>query len=485
MRNRKQRLAAGPQLDRDASTTSTDAQLAHARDLAEFISASPVSYHAAEEGARRLAAAGFVRQDETEAWDASPGGHYLVRGGALCAWWVPEQAGPGSAFRIVGAHTDSPGFKLKPNPNSSAYGFAQVDVETYGGLLRNSWLNRELGIAGRVTTLDGEVHLLRTDALMVIPQLAIHLDRSANDGLTLDPQRHLHPVWALGEGDLFQVIADAAGVEPDQIAGTDLYAFDTQAPQIISNTFLAAGRQDNLVSVHAGIAALCTAVAGVGVAAVPETAPHERRRFRRGATPAQTPAQTPARPATGADTVAPFVHGDIAVFAAFDHEEVGSATTTGVSGPLLEAVLRRTAQALGADEDGFYRMLARSSCVSSDVGHSINPNYPEKHDPDHYPVLGRGPIIKINASQRYASDAVGESLWLRACQAAGLPTQEFVSNNAVPCGSTIGPLTATRLGITTVDVGIPLLSMHSAREVSGVYDSWALAEILKGYWTIA
>jgi len=183
--------------------------------------------------------------------------------------------------------------------------------------------------------------------------------------------------------------------------------------------------------------------------------------------------------------VAPFVHGDIAVFAAFDHEEVGSATTTGVSGPLLEAVLRRTAQALGADEDGFYRMLARSSCVSSDVGHSINPNYPEKHDPDHYPVLGRGPIIKINASQRYASDAVGESLWLRACQAAGLPTQEFVSNNAVPCGSTIGPLTATRLGITTVDVGIPLLSMHSAREVSGVYDSWALAEILKGYWTIA
>ncbi|AWE43398.1 M18 family aminopeptidase [Actinobaculum sp. 352] len=465
----------------DDQGVNGDARLAHARDLAEFILASPVSYHAAEEGARRLAAVGFTRQEETEPWDATPGGHYLVRGGALCAWWVPEQVGPGSAFRIVGAHTDSPGFKLKPNPNSTAYGFAQVDVETYGGLLRNSWLNRELGIAGRVTTLDGEVHLLRTDALMVIPQLAIHLDRGANDGLTLDPQRHLRPVWALGQCDLFEVIARAAGVEPDRIAGTDLYAYDTQAPQIISNTFLASGRQDNLVSVHAAVVALCAAVISAGAAAT-----HKKRRFRRGAaTNAATNAQRPAQPTTGADMAVPLAHGDIAVFAAFDHEEVGSATTTGASGPLLEAVLRRTAQAFGADEDEYYRMLARSSCVSSDVGHSINPNYPEKHDPDHYPLLGRGPIIKVNAAQRYASDALGESLWLRACQAAGLPTQEFVSNNAVPCGSTIGPLTATRLGITTVDVGIPLLSMHSAREISGVYDSWALAEILKGYWTIA
>ena len=273
---------------------------------------------------------------------------------------------------------------------------------------------------------------------MVIPQLAPHLDRSVSEKLTLDPQKHLHPIWALGERDLFDVLADAAQVSKEEIAGTDVFAYDCQDPEIVSDAFLAAGRQDNLVSVHAALTALLS-----------------------------------SRPA------------DIAVFAAFDHEEVGSATASGACGPILETVLRRTVLALGASEDEFYQMLSRSSCVSSDAGHSINPNYPEFHDPDQHPVMGRGPMIKINSNQRYASSAKGQAIWLQACFQSEQATQEFVSNNAVSCGSTIGPLTATRLGIETVDVGVPLLSMHSIRELSAISDDHALSAILRGYWDFA
>lgn len=413
-------------------------QLEYAHDLADFISASPSSYHAARQIACRLDKAGFSQQMEDEEWSATPGGHYLVRGGAVMAWRVPEGAGPHNAFAIVGSHTDSPSFKVKPSPNSVHSGFAQINVETYGGLLYNSWLNRELGLAGRIVTVEGEEHLVTTGSIMVIPQLAPHLDRAANKELKLNPQTHLHPLWALGEKDLFEFLADRAEVPADEIAGMDLFAYDTQPPQIISDEFFASGRQDNLVSVHASLTAF--------LAAEPT---------------------------------------EVAVFSAFDHEEIGSSTTTGACGPILETTLKRTALALGATQEQYFQMLARSSCVSADAGHSINPNYPEYHDPDQHPVMGNGPMLKINANQRYATDAHGQALWLRAAFAAGLSTQEFVSNNAVSCGTTIGPLTATRLGIETVDVGVPLLSMHSARELSSIRDDWELAEILKGYWSVA
>lgn len=425
-------------------------ELAAAKDFAAFIAASPSSYHAAAEIARRLENAGFRPQLSDHQWDATPGGHFMVSGGAVMAWQVPEGASSRNAFAIVGAHTDSPGFRLKPSPESTAYGFGQVDVEPYGGLLLNSWLNREMGIAGRITTIDGEDHLVRTDPIMVIPQLAPHLDRSVREKLTLNPQKHMHPVWTLraeeagtasdGDADcLWTILAQSAGVDAGQIAGFDLFAYDAQAPQILNETFLAAGRQDNLSSVF---------------------------------------------PAVTAMTDPDFHCEEIAVFAAFDHEEVGSQTATGAQGPLLEMVLRRTALALGATEEEYFQMVARSSCISSDAGHSVNPNYAEFHDPTQYPVAGRGPMIKINANQRYASDSHGQALWLRAAYAAGESTQEFVSNNAVSCGTTIGPLTATRIGVETVDVGIPLLSMHSARELSAIHDTYALAKILMGYWSI-
>ncbi len=419
----------------------------HAIDYAHFLADSPSSYHAAHLVAQRLVDAGFARQDEATAWDATPGGHVMIRDGAVVAWVVPDEVGPHAGFRIVGAHTDSPAFKLKPNASTtSPDGWGQLGVEVYGGMIWNSWLDRELAVAGRLITTSREEVLVRTGAIARIPQLAIHLDRRVNDGLTLDPQKHLHPVWTVDHpgADVLDVVARDAGLKSaTDIASSDLVLVAAQGPEFFGETgqFLASGRQDNLSSVHAGLTAI-ERITDAGLT----------------------------------------TDGDILVLACFDHEEVGSATRSGAAGPILEDALRRTAAALGRDTDGTARMLAASSCVSSDAGHSAHPNYPERHDPDTRPMMGRGPMLKINANQRYATDAVGTALWNRACQAAGVEHQEFVSNNSVPCGSTIGPITATRLGITTVDVGIALLSMHSAREMSHVADLHGLSHAVEAYW---
>ncbi|SDZ09459.1 M18 family aminopeptidase [Herbiconiux ginsengi] len=418
-------------------------------DFAEFIRSSPSSYHAAAETGRRLDAAGFRARRETDAWSAEPGLFYAIRDGAIIAWVVPEGAGPLTPFRILGAHTDSPGFKLKPRPTIGSNGWLQAGVEVYGGPLLNSWLDRELELAGRIVTRDGEERLVRTGPFLRIPQLAIHLDREANNGLTLDRQRHTAPVFGVGEvsqADLVGLLAGFAGLGSGtdaaaEIAGYDILTADTQSPARfgLDDALFAAGRMDNLSSVHAGLTALLVA--------------------------AESP--TP---------------GHISVVAAFDHEELGSESRSGASGPFLADVLTRLGAAFGGGVDERARSLAASWCLSSDAGHSVHPNYPERHDPANQPVAGRGPLLKINANQRYATDAPGAALWSRACAQAGVPYQEFVSNNGVPCGSTIGPLTATRLGIRTIDVGAPLLSMHSARELAHVDDLVALSAAIGAFF---
>ncbi|WP_324014768.1 M18 family aminopeptidase [Microbacterium sp. JZ37] len=409
---------------------------AHIEDLAAFVTASPSSYHAAEEIARRLVASGFARLAETDAWDIAPGGRYVVvRDGSAIAFAVPEAAGATTPFAIVGAHTDSPGFKLKPKPTTfGPGGWWQLGVEVYGGPLLNSWLDRELELAGRVVTSDGDEHLVRTGALLRIPQLAVHLDRSVNDGLALDKQRHTQPVWGLGDresADILAALASLAGTAPDRIDGYDLVVADTQEPRVFGadGRLFASGRLDNLLSAHAALTAI-----------------------------------RDARPVSA-----------IAMLAAFDHEEIGSASRSGAAGPFHEEVLVRISTALGAGPEERARAYAASLHVSSDVGHAVHPNYAERHDPANQPVVGGGPILKINANQRYATDAHGAAAWAAACRTAGIPTQEFVSNNAIPCGSTIGPISATRLGIRTVDVGVPILSMHSARELAAVVDPWYLS----------
>ena len=416
----------------------------HIDDLAAFVVASPTPYHAVAEGERRLLSAGFTRLVETDSWELTPGGYFVIRDGSLVAWRIGAGAGPGTGFRIIGSHTDSPTFKLKPRPDiRTADGWQQVGVEIYGGPLLNSWLDRELGLAGRLVIADGadtRTELVRTGAMMRIPQLAPHLDRSVNDtGVKLDRQQHTAPVWGVGRPDrsILDQLARQAGVDEDQLLGFDVTAYDVAPPAVFGadEEFFASGRMDNLSSVHAGLEALLAAEVG----------------------------------------------SHIPVLVGFDHEEVGSGTSSGAAGPILENVLERIGIAIGATGQDHLRAYADSVCVSADTGHAVHPNYPGHHDPHHRPVLNGGPLIKINAVQRYASDAVGIALWRRACAAAGVSTQEFVSNNAVPCGTTIGPITATRLGITTVDVGVPLLSMHSARELAGVQDALAITLAMKEF----
>ena len=426
-----------------------DATASYIDDFATFLSASPSSYHAAAEVARRLEEQGFTRLTESEAWSGEAGGYVVVRDGAVVAWLQPADAQPTTPYRVLGAHTDSPGFKLKPRPTIGSHGWLQAGVEVYGGPLLNSWLDRELELAGRLVTRDGTEHLVRTGPFLRIPQLAVHLDREVNNGLVLDRQRHLTPVFGVGdvaEVDLVAHLAGLAGLSADDVAGYDILTVDTAAPARfgLDNMLFAAGRMDNLSAVHAGVCALIAA------------------------------ADASAADAAGS--------GSISVLAAFDHEELGSESRSGASGPLLDDILTRISAGLGASVSQRLQAYAQSWCLSADAGHAVHPNYPERHDPANQPIIGGGPLLKINANQRYATDAVGAALWARTCAQAGVAYQEFVSSNTVPCGSTIGPLTATRLGIRTVDVGVALLSMHSARELCHVNDPPALSRAIGAFF---
>ncbi|MGW5279228.1 M18 family aminopeptidase [Streptomyces collinus] len=419
----------------------------HTDDLMSFLAASPSPYHAVANTAERLEKAGFRQVAETDAWDGTSGGRYVLRGGAIVAWYVPDGAAPHTPFHIVGAHTDSPNLRVKPQPDSGAHGWRQVAVEIYGGPLLNSWLDRDLGLAGRLTLRDGSTVLVDVDRpLLRVPQLAIHLDRTVtSDGLKLDKQRHLQPVWGLGddprEGDLIAFLEAEAGLTPGSVAGWDLMTSPVeQAAYLGRDQELVAGpRMDNLLSVHAGAAALAAAAAS-------------------GATLDHIP-----------------------VLAAFDHEENGSQSDTGADGPLLGTVLERSVLARGGSFEDRARAFAGSVCLSSDTGHAVHPNYAERHDPTHHPRVNRGPILKVNVNNRYATDGSGRAVFAAACEKAGVPLQTFVSNNSMPCGTTIGPITAARHGIRTVDIGVAILSMHSARELCGADDPFLLANALTAF----
>jgi aspartyl aminopeptidase len=307
----------------------------------------------------------------------------------------------------------------------------------------NSWLDRDLGVAGRVVMRDGSVVDVTVDVpICRVPQLAIHLDRDVNDkGLLLDKQQHLTPVWGTGtprEGEFREWLAEQVEVSADQIAWWDLCLFDCTPAAVLGSddSLLASGRLDNQLSCWAAVDALC------GSAAVDH---HQ-------------------------------------VIALFDHEEVGSESASGAAGPLLEQVLERISLAGGSSRSSHLAALAASSCLSADNAHAVHPNYPERHEAGHRPIVNRGPAIKINSNQRYATSAASARDFQNACDRAEVPWQVFVSRNNMPCGSTIGPITATRLGIATVDVGVPQLSMHSARELCGVHDPVWLATAARAWF---
>ncbi|MZE79179.1 M18 family aminopeptidase [Streptomyces xinghaiensis] len=419
----------------------------HTDDLMSYLAASPSPYHAVANAAGRLETAGFRRVEETEAWDGSAGGRYVLRGGALIAWYVPDGAGPETPYRIIGAHTDSPNLRVKPVPDTGAHGWRQIAVEIYGGTLLNTWLDRDLGLSGRLTLRDGSSRLVCADRpLLRVPQLAVHLDRAVNaEGVKLDKQRHMTPIWGIGdvhEGDLVSFVADEAGVAAGDIAGWDLMVHSVEPPAYLGRDreLLAGPRMDNLLSVHAGTAALAAVArdGGERLSAIP-------------------------------------------VLAAFDHEENGSQSDTGADGPLLGSVMERSVFARGGGYEHRARSFAGSFCLSSDTGHAVHPNYAERHEPGHHPMPNGGPILKVNVNQRYATDGAGRAVFVRACERAGVPWQAFVSNNSMPCGTTIGPITAARHGIATVDIGAAILSMHSARELCGAEDPHLLADAIRAF----
>ncbi|MFD8752476.1 M18 family aminopeptidase [Kitasatospora sp. NPDC059577] len=419
----------------------------HSDDLIAFLGTSPSPYHAVASAAERLEKAGFRQVAETDAWDGAAGGRYLIRGGALIAWYLPEGAGPETPFRIVGTHTDSPNLRVKPLPDTGSAGWRQVAVEIYGGVPLNTWLDRDLGISGRLALKDGTARLVQLDEpLLRVPQLAIHLDRQVNEGMKLDKQRHLTPIWGLGpvdEGALIGYVAERAGLAADDVVGWDLMTHDVQPASYLGRDreLLAGPRLDNLLSVHAATAALAAVATADGATGLPY----------------------------------------IPVMAAFDHEETGSESDTGAQSPLLGNVLDRSIHSRGGNPEDRARALAGTVCLSSDMGHAVHPNYSERHEPGHHPMPNGGPILKVNVNNRYATDGVGRAVFASACEKAGVPWQTFVSNNAMPCGTTIGPITAARLGIKTVDCGIAALSMHSARELCGAEDPYLLASAIKAF----
>ncbi|MFI1729062.1 M18 family aminopeptidase [Streptomyces acidicola] len=433
------------------SSTGARFDRGHTDDLMTFLAASPSPYHAVANAAERLEKAGFRQVAETDAWDGTSGGRYVLRGGAIVAWYVPEGAEPHTPFRIVGAHTDSPNLRVKPLPDSGAHGWRQVAVEIYGGPLLNSWLDRDLGLAGRLSLRDGSTRLVNIDRpLLRVPQLAIHLDRSvSSEGLKLDKQRHLQPIWGLGndvrDGDLIAFLERESGLDSGAVTGWDLMTHSVEAPAYLGrdNELVAGPRMDNLLSVHAATAAL------VAIAT--------------------------------ADAAGDVTLPCIPVLAAFDHEENGSQSDTGADGPLLGSVLERSVFARGGSYEDRARSLAGSVCLSSDTGHAVHPNYAERHDPTHHPRAGGGPILKVNVNNRYATDGSGRAVFAAACEKAGVPLQSFVSNNSMPCGTTIGPITAARHGIKTVDIGVAILSMHSARELCAADDPYLLANSLVAF----
>jgi aspartyl aminopeptidase len=419
-----------------------------AADLLQFVDASPSPYHAVTEMARRLEGAGFTRLDERDAWTLGAGDtRYVIRdGGSLIAMRIGAQPPTDAGIRLIGTHTDSPTLKVRPREDVRRYGYAQIGVEPYGAPLTHTWLDRDLSLAGRLAVHDGErvtTTLVRLDRpLLRIPSLAIHLSREIRDqGLKLDPQRHLVPV--LGGADvprLREVLAEHCDLAEDAIIGHDLVTFDTQPAALagVDGTAIHAPRLDNLASCHAALQALCTSEQGAATQMI----------------------------------------------VANDHEEVGSSTAEGAMGTFLMDTMLRVVETMdGPGREPVTRALARSVLVSADMAHAVHPNYAERHEPGHQPRLGRGPVIKLNANQSYASDAGSVGWFVARTREVGIEPQHYVVRADMPCGSTIGPLTAARVGIQTVDVGNPVLSMHSCREQASADDVEPMIAALRAHLT--
>lgn len=400
--------------------------------LIEWLDVSPTPFHVVDTAVQQLEASSFVRHF-TLGGEVAPRGFY-VRDGAIVAW---QQGSATGGLRIIGAHTDSPNLRVQPRPDVAGNGWAQLGVEIYGGVLLNSWLDRDLGLAGRVIDRDGNAHLFNVnEPLARVPQLAIHLDREINErGLLLDKHQHVNPVWGTNAPSFGEWLSDVSSIR--DIAAFDAHFYDITPASVlgVDVSLLASARLDNQVSCWAAISAL----------------------------------------ASGLET------DNTVIVVLNDHEEVGSESTTGAASTMLRAVIDMLSRDLGIDAHHQYDYFAKSWCLSADNAHAVHPNYQERHESRHAPLPNHGPALKLNGNQRYATSARGAAFLRTIAHRNEIPLQTFVSKNNMPCGSTIGPITATALGIDAIDIGVPQLSMHSARELCGVDDPVYLAELMKQF----
>jgi aspartyl aminopeptidase len=415
--------------------------------LIDFLKASPSPFHATQSMARRLLAAGYRQLDERDAWHLEPGGRYFVtrNDSSLIALRLGRTPLLEGGLRLVGAHTDSPCLRVKPQPELQRQGFLQLGVEVYGGALLAPWFDRDLSLAGRVTfRRDGRVEsqlIDFRDPIAVIPSLAIHLNREANQGWTINPQNELPPLLAQLAGEeradfralLSEQLSLEHGLVADAVLDYELSFYDTQPAALVglNRDFIAGARLDNLLSCHAGLQALLAAQGEQSCLLV-----------------------------------------------CTDHEEVGSSSACGADGPFLEQVLAR----LIPNEEERVRVTQHSLLVSADNAHGIHPNYAEKHDGNHGPKLNAGPVIKVNSNQRYATNSETAGFFRHLCLENEVPVQSFVVRSDLGCGSTIGPITASRLGIRTLDIGVPTFAMHSVRELAGSHDLGHLLKVLTAFY---
>src|SRR5579875_2754047 len=407
---------------------------ATAPGLCEFIDASPSPFHVCATVAERLRAAGYTELAEADAWPRTGGRFFTVRAGSLVAW----NSGADGPFRIVGGHTDSPNLRVKQHPDRQVAGWQMVALQPYGGAWLNSWLDRDLGVSGRLSTSDGTDRLVRIEEpILRVPQLAIHLAEDRKS-VTLDPQRHVNAVWATGETESFlDYVAEHAGVDPGDVLGFDLMTHDLTPSTVsgVNGQFVSAPRLDNQATCYAATEAFL------------------------GAPPS----------------------GHLPVLALFDHEEVGSTSDHGANSELLLTTLERIVLAAGGGREDFLRRITASMVVSGDMAHATHPNYPDRHEPGHQIAVNAGPVLKVQPNLRYATDGRTAAAFALACRQAGVPLQRYEHRADLSCGSTIGPMTSARTGIPTVDVGAAQLAMHSARELMGAHDVAGYAAALQAF----
>jgi len=419
--------------------------------LIEFLKLSPTPFHAVDYIHETLASAGFTNLSEADAWELQPGGSYYVmrNDSSLIAFTIGARDVLETGIRMVGTHTDSPCLKVKPQPEMLNNGYYQLGVEIYGGALLNPWFDRDLSLAGRVSylTADDQIEHVLIDfgfPLAVIPSLAIHLDREVNETRTIDKQKHILPILMQMADDVKEpkdfreLLADqlrqqAEDIDLKEVLDYELCFYDTQPPAVvgINQEFITSARLDNLLSCYTGLMSFI------------ESSP------------------------------------DIScMLVCNDHEEVGSMSAIGAQGTFLASVLQRIA----GTQENYSRIIDRSMMVSADNAHGVHPNFADRHDSSHGPLLNRGPVIKVNANQRYATNSETSAIFRRLCERTEVSVQSFVVRNDMACGSTIGPITASEVGVKTIDVGVPTFAMHSIREMAGTKDGYALYQVLREFY---